>query len=755
MKPLPTLLFFLMAWTCVAATPTSDNTRYVNPFIGTGGHGHTHPAAVVPHGMVQPGPDTRRYGWDACSGYHYSDSTINGFAYTRLSGTGCADFGDFLIMPTTGKQQLEHTKPVPPQYQQTPWASAFSHAEEWAEPGYYAVKLNRYDIHTEMTATERAAIHRFTYPPGKEAGLILDLSYGIQEQRTKEADITFIDSTTLCAYRRSYWWAYDREVYLYAKFSVPYEAQIHRDTLHMNGRQQERCRVLLHFPEADGGKVVMRAGLSAVDALGAERNLAAEIPAFDFEAVRRAAHDKWKHELERVAITPAQGSQAKEQLTTFYTALYHCTIAPTLFSDADGRYRGMDLNIHNGHPTDPYYTTFSLWDTFRALHPLLSILAPTQNEAYIRSLLRKADEGGALPKWDCASNYTACMIGYHAASLMADAFAKGYRDFDAHAALEHCLKAAEGDTAGMAPVIPKHRIRELLPEGRRLKTRLGYIPCDLEHEAVAKALEYAYDDWCIGVLAEGLGKAAIAESYFKKSSQPLIHNFDRSTGLTRGLDSNGKWRTPFDPYRSEHRSDDYCEGNAWQWTWFVPHKIDTFITMQGGPKAFTEKLDKFFAAPSRLTGEDISPDISGLIGQYAHGNEPCHHIPYLYNYAGQPKRTQEICDSILHTLYAATPDGLAGNEDCGQMSAWYVLSSIGLYQVCPGKPQWTIGRPLFSRAVISLPGGKTFTVIAEGNSRTAKYVRRMELNGKQLKEPFIDHSDIMRGGILRLSMTDR
>ncbi len=748
------VLFLLCLCTTASAqtVPTSDHTRHVDLFIGTAGHGHTHPAAVVPHGMVQPGPDTRRYGWDACSGYHYSDSTINGFAYTRLSGTGCADFGDFLIMPITGKPQKEHDAPVPTEHQQTPWASAFSHNEEEASPGYYAVHLQRYGIFAEMTATERAAIHRFTYPANEEAGLILSLDYGIQGQRTLEADVTFVDDSTLCARRRGFWWTYDRDVYLYAKFSTRYKAKVERDTIYVNGKPRLHCRIFLHFPEAAGHSVLMRAGLSAVDAAGAKSNLAVEIPTFNFERVRQMAHAKWAAELGRIDITPVEGTPGEEQLRTFYTALYHTAIAPIVFSDADGRYRGMDLQIHQGEPTSPNYTIFSLWDTFRALHPLVSILSPEQNEAYIRALLRKAEEGGTLPKWDCASNYTGCMIGYHAASLIADAYTKGYRDFDAHAALKACLRAAQGDTSGLVPAVPKYKMRELLPEGRRLKTALGYIPCDKENEAVAKALEYAYNDWCIATLAETLDRHDTARIY-NDYAQSYRRYYDASTGFMRGVDSQGKWRIPFDPRRSEHRSDDYCEGNAWQWTWFAPHDIPGLVRLMGGRDAFTARLDSLFSVSSEITGSLVSSDISGMIGQYAHGNEPGHHIPYLYNYVGQPHRTQEICDSILHTLYTATPDGLAGNEDCGQMSAWYILSAIGLYQVCPGRPEWTIGRPLFSRAVIHLPKERTFTVIAEGNSRDAKYVRRMTLNGKALKTPFITHADIMKGGVLHLEMS--
>ncbi len=753
MKQLITLMLACTAVVTSCQTEDKDYTRHVNLFIGTGGHGHTHPAAVVPHGMVQPGPDTRWYQWDACSGYHYSDTTINGFAYTRLSGTGCADLGDFLIMPTSGAQQTAYDVTPGDGHQQMPWASTFSHQDETATPGYYAVTLQRYGIRAEMTATERAAIHRFTYPEGENAGLILDLGYSIQDQEDIETDVEVVDNQTIRAYRRSYWWAYDQRLHYYAKFSTPFTHSYATDSVTIKGKQVARKRVLLQFPDGAGKQVMVRASISAVDAAGAERNLSAEIPDWDFEGVRQAAHAKWQKELSKIDITPT-GENAENELAIFYTALYHTAISPAIYSDADGRYRGMDLNIHQTDPKEPNYTVFSLWDTFRALHPLVSILTPEQNETYIRALLRMADEGGAMPKWPLASNYTSCMIGYHFASLAADAYAKGYRNFDLKKALDACIKVAEGDTTGMSPTVPKYKINELMPPARRLKNEFGYVPCDKDNESVAKALEYAYDDWCISALAEALGEKETAEKY-RNFAQGYQRYFDPSIRFMRGVDSKGEWRTPFDPRRSEHRADDYCEGNAWQWTWFAPHDVEGLITLMGGKQAFTEKLDSLFSAPSEITGDLISSDISGLIGQYAHGNEPGHHIIYLYNYAGRPERTQELCDSVLRTLYANAPEGLAGNEDCGQMSAWYVLSSMGIYQVCPGKPVWTIGRPMFNKATMQLPNGRTFTIEATGNSAKAKYIKSIELNGKPLEEPFISHEDIANGGTLKLTMSEK
>ncbi len=734
----------LLGCQLTAATAQDDFARWVDPFIGTGGHGHTHPAAVVPHGMIQPGPDTRKSGWDACSGYHYADSTLNGFAHTRLSGTGCADFGDFLLMPYTGKPQLAYAGEKEAECQTVPYASPFRHAEEHAEPGYYAVWLRRYGIQAELTATERAALHRYTYPASAQAGFILDLDYGIQEQTNLEMDVEVIDSVTLCAHRRSYWWAYDQELYFYAQCSKPFSGyDVVRDTVQTAKGPQARCKLAVRFATAAGETVTVRAAISAVDYDGARRNLESELPGWDFDHVRAEARKKWNDWLGRIDIEPRD--------TVFYTALYHTAIAPALFSDADGRYRGMDLKIHRTE--EPYYTVFSLWDTFRALHPLLSLVEPEANEHYLRVLLRKAEEGGIVPKWDCASNYTACMIGYHFASLAADAWSKGLRNFDVKKAYRACLKLAEGDTTGISPVVPAYKRRDLLPPARRLKNELGFIPCEKDRESVAKALEYAYDDWCIAQLAQACGDTAGASRY-RQWGQAYRTYYDAATGFMRGRRSDGTWRSPFDPQRSEHRNDDYCEGNAWQWTWFVPHDIGGLIGLMGGRDTFAARLDSLFAAPSVISGETVSADISGLIGQYAHGNEPSHHVAYLYNYAGRPYRTQEICDSILHTLYRPTPDGIAGNEDCGQMSAWYVLGAIGLYQVCPGQPVWTLGRPLVNQARLKMAEGRELHMTVHGNSKAARYIKAVRLDGKPVDRPFLTHKQISQGRHLEIFMSE-
>lgn len=723
-------------------------TQYVNLFIGTGGHGHTHPGALVPHGMIQPGPDTRIHDWDACSGYYYEDNHINGFAHTRLSGTGCADFGDFLVMPFTGTPQLQYVGEKG-KAQNVAFASSFSHQNEIAMPGYYSVKLDRYGIRAELTATERTAMHRYTYPDTAQSkGVILDLDYAIQDQTNQIMRFEQVDSVTIRAYRRNVWWAYQQDLYFYARFSRPIkDCREFTETVTEGTKQEPRHKVVLHFDLLPGEQLLMKSAISSLDYDGARRNLEAEQPAWDFEGTRRMALQKWEKCLNKIQIKATD----PDQLAIFYTGLYHANISPNLFCDVDGRYLGMDLKPHQGNVNDPMYTTFSLWDTFRALHPLVSIVAPEENEAYIRSLIQKGKDGGLVPKWDCVANYTGCMLGYHFVSLVADAYAKGYRNFDVQEAYKAGLRAAEYDTTGITPACPSWLYPYIMPVSRKYKATLGYAPCDKDKEAVSKALEYAYDDWCIGQMAQALGDKENAAKYARYAKGYTAY-FDPKTGYMRGKLMNGQWREPFDPRRSDHREDDYCEGNAYQWSWFAPHDVPGLVKLYGGKKKFIQKLDALFSASSEMVGDKISADISGLIGQYAHGNEPSHHVTHLYNYVGQPWRTQELVDSVLYTLYHNAPDGLSGNEDCGQMSAWYILNAMGFYQVCPGNPVYSIGRPVLDEAVINLPNGKKFTIVARNNSRQNKYVQRITLNGKRLAKPFFTHAQLTQGGTLEFVM---
>ncbi len=733
---------------CNQAKATGDYASFVDPFIGTGGHGHTFPGAVVPNGMIQPSPDTRIDGWDACSGYYYGDSLINGFSHTHVNGTGCADYGDVLFMPTVGAHVIDNQVDT---LQNLPYASRFIHANEIAEPGYYSVILNRYDIKAELTATDRVALHRYTYPKSRRPGMIIDMDYSIQRQNNLEMALEVLSDTEIRGWKMTEYWAFEQQIFFYAKFSKPFTHTLLTDTiLDTKGRPYARCKALLNFaPTKDGDQVLVKVGVSAVDYEGAQKNVEQEMPDFAFDETRRAAREKWNDYLSKIDVP---FTSDKDDLVKFYTALYHTAISPNLFTDVDGRYLGMDLKVKQGDAQRPVYTIFSIWDTFRALHPLLTIIDPEKNDDYLRSLLLKAQEGGVLPKWELAGNYTGTMIGYHAASLFADAVAKGQNSFDVNEALRASVRAAEYDTAGI--ICPPKVLPHLMPSAKYYKNTIGYIPSDKDNESVAKALEYAYDDWCISQLAIAAGDTATASKYaaFGKAYKKY---FDPETRFMRGVMSDGSWRVPFSPNSSNHRNDDYCEGTAWQWTWFVPHDVHGLIDLMGGKEKFTEKLDSLFSASSELTGELVSADITGLIGQYAHGNEPSHHITHLYNYAGQPWKTQELVDRIYDEQYRVDPDGLSGNEDCGQMSAWLVLNAMGFYQVAPGLPVYSIGRPMFENLTVNLPNDKQFTVNVKNFSKKNKYIKSANINGRGLAEPFFTHDDLKEGGILQLEMTDK
>ena len=731
---------------CTANTNVEDYSAHVNPFIGTGGHGHTFPGAVVPHGMIQPSPDTRIDGWDACSGYYYNDSTINGFSHTHVSGTGCCDYGDVLLMPTVGKQTYQTTDS---QSQQLPYASAFSHENESAEPGYYSVFLDRYQVKAELSASKRGAIHRYTFPASKESGFIIDLDYSLQRQTNSEMEIKVLSDTEICGHKKTTYWAFDQYINFYAKFSKPFTYTLINDSVTMdNGKRLPICKALLQFETKKDEQVLVKVGVSAVDVKGAQNNVLSEIADWDFDKVRQHARNEWNRYLSKIDVTTTN----QEDKTIFYSALYHTGISPNLFTDADGRYLGMDLKVHQGDVKQPIYTTFSLWDTFRALHPLMTIIDPDLNTQFIQSLLKKHQEGGIFPMWDLASNYTGTMIGYHAVPVIVDAYTKGYRDFDIQEAYKACLRTAEYDTTGIK--CPALVLPHLMPKAKYYKNSIGYIPCDRENESVAKALEYAYNDWCISVFAESMTDFDNKDKYARFAKAYEFY-FDKETRFMRGLNSKGEWRTPFNPRASTHRNDDYCEGTAWQWTWFVPHDVEGLVNLMGGENAFASKLDSLFTADSSLEGETTSSDISGLIGQYAHGNEPSHHVTHLYNYVNRPWRTQELVDSVFQSQYANRPDGLAGNEDCGQMSAWYILNSMGFYQVCPGKPVYSIGRPVFDQAVVNLTNGKKFTIMVKNNSKKNKYIESMLLNGQTLHTPFFSHQDIVDGGTLKITMSDK
>lgn len=722
-----------------------DLTQWVNPFVGTADHGHTFPGAVTPFGMIQASPDTRSQGWDACSGYHYSDTWINGFSQTHLSGTGCADMGDFLIMPTTGEQDMDiaHRRNYVNnnEAQNRSYASPFSHADEEAHPGYYRVMLTRYGINAEIAAADRSALYRFTYPKSQKPGLIVDIDYSIPNgQYMSEMNAEQTSPTMLSATKTSSGWANRDTRHLALESSRPFAMTLLRDTIGDN----PRCRALLTFEGSTqaGDTIMVKLAISAVDVAGAKNNLKTEIADFNFNRVRSEATAKWNRYLGRMLATDSD----PHQLRTFYTALYHSAIAPNLFTDADGRYRGIDHKIYKG---ENIYTVFSTWDTHRALHPLFSIIAPEMNNRFAHSLIDKARQGGILPMWELAGSYTTTMPGYHSVAILADIAAKRQADFDVVEALRWAKRSSRFDTTGINA--GKAWIRGLSPRSKLFKDSLGFIPWNEEHEAVAKGLEYAYDDYCVSVLAHAAGDTA-AEAEFKAKGQYYRHYFDPATRFMRGKDVQGRWHEPFNPFSSTHEVDDYCEGTAFQWNWFVPHDPEGLISLMGGKRAFLQRLDSLFIAPDQLEGNP-PPDISGLIGQYAHGNEPSHHILHLYNYAGMPSKTQEMVGRVMSELYGDGPDGLCGNEDCGQMSAWYLMNAMGIYQVAAGRPVYSIGRPWFAAMTVNLGNGKQLKIETEHFSRNSHRIASVWWNGKKLSEPFITHDELMKGGTLKFMFT--
>ena len=733
------LLFVFTACTSTPKQATIDYTQYVNPFIGTDFTGNTYPGAQVPFGMVQLSPDNGLPGWDRISGYFYPDSTIAGFSHTHLSGTGAGDLYDISFMPVT----------LPYKEAEAPLGiySKFSHQDENATAGYYQVLLKDYGINVELTATERCGIQRYTFPEAK-AAIFLNLKKAMNWDFTNDSHIEVIDSVTIQGYRFSDGWARDQHVYFRTRFSKPFTAvQMDTTAILKDGKRMGTATIArFDFDTQKGEQILVNTALSGVSMEGAAQNLAAEVPEDNFDKYREAARDNWNRQLSKIAVK----GDHKDDWVNFYTALYHTMLAPTIYSDVDGSYYGPDKKIHR---TDGWvnYSTFSLWDTYRAAHPLFTYTEPERTNDMVQSFLAFYEQNGRLPVWNFYGSETDMMIGYHAVPVIVDAYMKGYRNFDAKEAYKACLRAAEYDTTGIK--CPDLVLPHLMPKAKYYKNAIGYIPCDRENESVAKALEYAYDDWCISIFAEAMSDFE-SKAKYERFAKAYEFYFDKSIRFMRGLDSKGEWRTPFNPRASTHRSDDYCEGTAWQWTWFVPHDVEGLVNLMGGEDAFVQKLDSLFSADSSLEGETTSSDISGLIGQYAHGNEPSHHVIHLYNYVNHPWRTQELVDSVYRSQYANSIEGLSGNEDCGQMSAWYILNSMGFYQVCPGKPVYSIGRPAFDKAVINLPEGKTFSIVVKNNGKKNKYIESVLLNGKALNIPFFNHQDIANGGTMEIKMTD-
>ncbi len=715
---------FLISILSINISAQNKLTDYVDPMIGTDGHGHTFPGASLPHGMVQLSPDTDIEGWDWCSGYHYSDNTLLGFSHTHLSGTGVGDYGDILFMPTTGKLLTEPGTKADPDLG---YRSRFSHKNEIAKAGYYSVFLDDYKIKVELTATTRAGFHKYIFPKTENSNIIIDLVHGIQD-KTTDSEIKIVDNKTIEGYRRSTGWAKDHCIYFYAEFSKPFKSfgivQDGKNIQKESNAKGENLKAYVQYSTSSNEAVLIKVGISAASLEGAKKNLQAEIPGWNFDKIKKQAADAWEKELSLISVK----TKSKKDKIIYYTALYHALLTPNIFSDVDGNYIGMDKKIHT-LTNHEMYTVFSLWDTFRAEHPLFTLIEKQKDLDMVRALIAKYKESGLLPVWELASNETGTMIGYHSIPVIVDAYFKGINDFDAEEAFEAMKKSAMQDHLGL-----------------KYYKEMGYIPADLESESVSKTLAYSYDDWCIAKMAKALGKEDDYK-YFIDRAKFYSNVFDPTSDLMRGK-KNGKWVVPFDPFSV---SGDYTEANAWQYSFFVPQDINGLIKLIGGDEKFISKLDELFTTNPKLTGR-FQSDITGMIGQYAQGNEPSHHMAYLYNYAGQPWKTQKLVHQIVNTLYTDKADGLCGNEDCGQMSAWYILSAVGLYQVTPGTDIFVIGTPNFDEVTINTGGNKKFTIKANNLSDKNFYIQSAKLNGKDYPYSYIKYSDIVNGGEIVFDM---
>lgn len=703
MKRTPILI--IVALFLISCVNKQEPASYVDTFIGTGGHGHTYPGATSPFGMIQLSPDTRMDDWDGCSGYHISDNHILGFSHTHLSGTGCNDYGDFRFMPFTGEKH----------YKSEDYKSSFRHETESARPGYYSVVLDDYNIKVDLAAGSRAAIHRYTFPEGENASVILDLKEStLSAEKIYEAWAKVENENTISGFRRSGYWARDQYLYFYAEFSKPIISYDKND---------EGLVYAFDF-QNDGEPLLMRIGISAVDVDGAKRNLKSEITDFDLEALSAKTYDRWNEELSRIDID----SKLERDKKIFYSALYHSFIVPNLYSDVDGRYRGHDLQIHQSDR--PRYTVFSQWDTFRTENPLLDMIQTERAVDIINTFIDNYETGGLLPTWELAANETHCMIGYHSIPVMADAYINGIEGFDAEKALNAMVDRANKDFFGL-----------------EFYKSYGYIPADMAGESVSTTLEYAYDDWCIARMADKMGKQDIADEFYRRA-QYYKNLYDPETKFFRGR-KNGGFVSPFDPRQVNFM---LTEANTWQYNFFVPQDINGHIAMMGGKDIYENMLDRLFNTSSDLTGRE-QVDITGLIGQYAHGNEPSHHMAYLYNFLGKPFKTQKYVSQIMNELYTDQPDGLCGNEDCGQMSAWYVMSAMGFYPVTPAIGYFVIGVPHFEKMTLNFENGNKFTIIAKNLSHENRFIESVKLNGKPLSRSYIYYDEVINGGKIEFTMT--
>jgi predicted alpha-1,2-mannosidase len=715
-------LVLLLTLSC--STPESfdvvDVSQAVDPFIGTGGHGHTYPGATIPFGMVQLSPDNGTQGWDWSSGYHYSDSAIRGFSHTHLSGTGIGDLCDIQVIPAISI--LSDTGKI---------ISRFSHKNESASPGYYSVMLDDFGVEAEFTTTDRVGFHRYTFPASEHAMIRFDLGAALNWDWPTQSHFKQINDSTFTGYRFSSGWGNNQQVYFAVRLKKKltslnlYEDKTALSKTNATAKDVKAC---LKFSTTNQETVLMKVGLSMADEAGALKSLQ-ETPDWDFESVRKKAADRWNTELSRIQIKISDEKTKR----IFYTALYHTYLAPTLFNDLNGNYKGTDGKIYNANK--PVYTTQSLWDTFRAANPLLTLTQPDRIADIINSYLVFYDQHGLLPVWDLHFNETSTMTGYHAVPIIADAILKDIPGFDVAKAYEAMKKSSMQNIRGT----DHYR-------------NYGYLPHDKHVENVTITLEYAFDDWCIAAVAKKLGKKEDTDYYFQRAS--FYKNlFDKETGFFRPKLSDGKWASPFDPLKSEFQVNPYTEGNAWQHTFFVPHDINGLANLYGDTDNLIAKLDTLFTMDSKLTGTPV-PDISGLIGQYAHGNEPSHHIAYMYSFLGAPEKTADRVRQIMTELYDDTPEGLSGNEDCGQMSAWYIFSALGFYPCNPASGEYILGSPLIDEATIQVADGKTFTVVVKNNSGKNKYIQAVKLNGSSYDKVYITHSAIIKGGTLNIEMGD-
>lgn len=722
--------------------PLADEIQYVDPFIGTGFHGHTFPGATRPYAMVQLSPDTHIMGWDASSGYHYDDQQIYGFSHTHLSGTGIGDLGDILLLPFSGGDSI---KPV----------ATFKKETEKATPGYYAVRLDNLGVNVELTSTDRVGFHRYTFDNPKDRRVMLDLGHVLQPNwghKLVSNDYQLVNDSTVEGTYKTQGWAHFHSVSYRVTFSEPMikiyqyiDGKMRSDSLFLKLHSDKDLKFHYRFKESDK-PLLVKVALSPVDVEGAEKNMEAELPGWDFDQVRAESADIWNKALNKIQIETNDPVIRKN----FYTALYHTMIAPFAYQDVDGRYLGMDKKVHTAAAGYTNYTAFSLWDTFRALHPLMTIINPSLASDMGNALVQGYMEGTILPKWPLASSYTGCMVGYPAVSVLADLVAKDLAKGDLNLWAEAGARSSVY-RADLAEKFKGTRELDLITRHVYYKDKFGFVPADSIPESVSWGLEMAYYDWCIAQIAAKAGNDTLAKAYQEKASYYKRY-LDPETKLMRGVMADGSFRTPFNPRYSSHMKSDYTEGNAFQWSFFVPHDMDNFIAEIGGKKELETRLDTLFTTSSQIDGAEASGDITGLIGQYAHGNEPSHHMAYLYNWTDAPWKGAERLDFIMRNFYTNQPDGIIGNEDCGQMSAWYVLSALGFYQVCPGIPVYAIGRPMVDKATIPVAGGN-FQIIVKNNSPENKYVKEAKLNGKVLDTLFFPHADLVKGGTLEIEMT--